>query len=1150
MKSLLVSLFLFVSTIAAAQNTLELLQTTMDLFGKEDYRNTIPAAEKAIAAVKKDFGEQSPFISGLTMFIAVSHFRLYELDKAEFYFLKQKDLLSATTGKNDLSYIACLNSLGLLYREKGDFKKSEAYYQEILAIVQSVYGTKDTAYAKGLNNIASLYQYTGQYPKAGQLFIQSAQIFKEASGEKSAGYLSAQNNLATLYQEMGLYQKANPLFISVAAGRKNLLGELHPDYGQSLNNLAQSYTSTGNYKEAEKNFQLAIDLYTKNAGTMQADYATTLNNLGQLYLQTGEYEKARQFYKASSDMRKKLLGTDHPDYAISLNNFGTLFQQTGQYDLAEQYFLDAKAKIERNPGKNHPDYITELNNLAGLYQSQGLYAKAEPLYIEAKSIRKTILGEKHPRYAMSLNNLATLYQEMGQYEKAEELYNAAANILKAELGNNHPDYALCLNNLAALYEATEKYEKAEALYMQVADIRKKVLGEEHYDYAATLNNLSLVYAAQKQYDKAKQLLVQAAAIWKKTVGEKHPMYSTSLNNLAAVYRRSKSNYAEAERLYLQAIDIRKKTLGPEHPFTSETQSDLALLYLQMGQYAKAEPLLVQSNSTLQKNIAATFTILSEEEKANFLKYNLSSMDINNSLLYNNPGAGKTFTKSSLALLLGYKSMSLAATKSMLESVRSSSDTALKRLLQNWITQKKTLSKQYSLPPEYRAANIKSIESETELLEKEITRRSSFFRDQQGYLQVTMSAIQQNLAADEAAIEFVNFKLYRQGKTDSTLYAAYIIRKSDSIPIYVPLCEKQQLKKLFDSAGQSATTMVSSFYRGLEIKAATTTLGNSLYKLVWQPLEPFLKDIKKIAYSPAGKLYSVAFHALQADSGVLLMDKYRMQQYTSTRQIAFRKNENGNTAPGEMVLFGDAEFSMDSVQLSRLRKGNYTAATTPPSVFSNQNLWQSLPGTGTEVSKIKQLFEQNKIKTRVFTRAAASEENLKSLNNSAVKEIHIATHGFFLPDKNDKEEKLAVSTYKRTEDPLMRSGLILSGGNYVWGGKTPINGVEDGIVTAYEISQLNLMNTELIVLSACETALGDVKGSEGVFGLQRAFKMAGIKKMIVSLWQVPDKETAELMTTFYTYWMKSKNVSDAFYQAQADMRKKYPPFYWAAFVLVE
>ena len=159
----------------------------------------------------------------------------------------------------------------------------------------------------------------------------------------------------------------------------------------------------------------------------------------------------------------------------------------------------------------------------------------------------------------------------------------------------------------------------------------------------------------------------------------------------------------------------------------------------------------------------------------------------------------------------------------------------------------------------------------------------------------------------------------------------------------------------------------------------------------------------------------------------------------------------------------------------------------------------------------------------------------------------------MPEADEKKNESALNQnniYGAADDPLLRSGLALAGGNYAWAGKPAIDGVEAGIATAYEISQLNLSNTELVVLSACETALGDVKGSEGVFGLQRAFKMAGVKKMIVSLWQVPDKETAELMTTFYAYWMKGKTINESFTLAQEAMRKKYTPFYWAAFVLVE
>ena len=289
-----------------------------------------------------------------------------------------------------------------------------------------------------------------------------------------------------------------------------------------------------------------------------------------------------------------------------------------------------------------------------------------------------------------------------------------------------------------------------------------------------------------------------------------------------------------------------------------------------------------------------------------------------------------------------------------------------------------------------------------------------------------------------------------------------------------------------------------------------------------------------------------------------MDKYQLQQYTSTRQISFRTEKKEEVKPGSIALFGDATFTMDSLQLVKQRRSNIKAEISSASSYVSKNrgnedgAWLSLPGTAEEVKKISQLFEENKISTQSFIREAASEENLKALADKKPQILHIATHGFFLPESNKKKTVMGSqkNVYSLAEDPLLRSGLVLAGGNYAWSGKTPIDGVEDGIATAYEISQLNLSNTELLVLSACETALGDIKGSEGVFGLQRGFKMAGVKKLIVSLWQVPDKETGELMTTFYTYWMKGRNINESFYLAQSDMRKKYAAYYWAAFVLVE
>jgi CHAT domain-containing protein len=182
--------------------------------------------------------------------------------------------------------------------------------------------------------------------------------------------------------------------------------------------------------------------------------------------------------------------------------------------------------------------------------------------------------------------------------------------------------------------------------------------------------------------------------------------------------------------------------------------------------------------------------------------------------------------------------------------------------------------------------------------------------------------------------------------------------------------------------------------------------------------------------------------------------------------------------------------------------------------------------------------------------------LKSLGRDTVKSpdiLHIATHGFFFSDPEKRKDQRfgEENAFKWNENPLFRSGLALSGANAAWSGQPTPGNIEDGIATAYEISHLNLSNTKLVVLSACESGLGDIKGSEGVYGLQRAFKMAGADYLLVSLWQVPDKETVEFMDLFYKSWLSGKTIHEAFAKAQKKMRKKYKEVYkWGAWVLVE
>jgi CHAT domain-containing protein len=804
-------------------------------------------------------------------------------------------------------------------------------------------------------------------------------------------------------------------------------------------------------------------------------------------------------------------------------------------------------------GEKDSTYSYSLNNLAALYHSMGLYSKAEPLYLQALEVRKQVYGVNHPNYATSLNNIGTLYLEMGQGEKSEPYFLQARDIRRKSVGEMHADYAMSLNNLAAMYEDLLEYPKAEALYVQSQDIKRKIFGEAHPDYAMGLNNLAGLYAKMKQYTKSETALTRAAAIWKQVYGEKHPIYATVLNNLAAVYRKSRSRYDQSEKLYQQAIALRKEVLGENHPLTADTENDLALLYSNMKQYNRAAPYLLSSSRVMLNNLVSLFSILSEKEKARYLDYNFVYLETNNSFLYNHPQPPGDILRNCFDLQLAYKSLSLADTRNMLERVRNSKDTAIARILRDWQTSKLILSHQYSLPLENRMAGLELIEAKAELLEKELSRRSAEFRNQQSSLQVNMKQVQEKLQPDEAAIEFVRFRLYTDQWADTAMYAAYIVKKQDAVPVFVPLCRESAIDRISEAGGRSATNLAKVLYRSLEVSRKSMP-GDSLYALLWKPLEKYLAGIQKVSYSPAGKLFGIAFHALPFDSSRYLIDKYQLQQYTSTRQIAFRGTADEKKQPGNIVLFGDALFTMDSLQLVRKKTANPSKDLGNVSMISfnrseTAGSWNNLPGTADEVRQIAALFSQRKVPNRVFTQTEASEENMKSLNGESPVILHVATHGFFLPESK-KRSAGNENPYSLAKDPLLRSGLVLAGANYTWSGKKPLPGVEDGIATAYEISQMDLGRTDLVVLSACETGLGDIKGSEGVFGLQRSFKIAGVKNLVVSLWQVPDKETVELMTSFYSYRMEGKSIPESFNLAQTAMRRKYPPFYWAAFVLVE
>lgn len=1151
MRFALLMLLLLITQHSLAQlQSLPLVQQVMDHFNKGEYARVIPVAEKAVETTRSELGEQSPFHSGMMLFLGMSYWYLYDFPKAEVWMVRNHALTRKYNGERSPEYLAGLNRLAQLYRDMGRYGRADSLYQVSSAVAFSITGGKDTVYAKNLNNRASLYQFMGKYGEAEQQCIEALELMRKYAGEKSALYASSLNNLATLYTETGKYTKAKPLLRQVLDLRRSLFGEPHPDVAQSLNNLAYLLALQGAFDEAEINYTRSKDMYAATSGRQHPDYATAVNNLAELYMNKGDYYRAIGLYKEAREIRKQTLGENHPDYTSSLNNLATCFESMGLFDQAEVLMLEAKDRTFTAVGDQHPFYVSTLNNLAAHFQARGRYAEAEPMYRQALELRKKIYGDQHPMVALSLNNLGTLYLEIGQQNKAENFFQQSGDIFRKALGEDHYQYAMSLNNLAAAYEEARRFEKAETLYQKALEIRKKVYGEEHNEYAVSLNNLAALYATWGRFAAAENGILQANAIWKKVLPDDNPNIALGLNNLAAVYRKGRMKTANALLLYREALDRRKKVLGESHPLTADTENDMALLYSSLPEYRKAEPLLLSSSRKTMQYLQSVFPVLSEKEKENFIRNNLFFNDCNNSYLYHHADASPELINNNVNLQLFFKSLSLSDTRKLMEQLRNSRDTQLNRMTATWMETRSLLAAQYTQPAERRIPQLSALEAKAENLEKELGRRSPAFREQQSILRTGMRDLQMGLEKDEAAVEFVSFRLYDAGETDSILYAAYIIRKDQPNAFFVPLCTEKQLQDLISRAGRSPTLSAKHFYGFQQNKEPLW--GDSLYQLLWKPLEQRLEGIKKIAYAPSGKLYGIAFHALPAGQNRLLMDQYLLRQFTSTRQVADRKPVSTDKPPA-IVLLGNADFNMDSAAIAR------TAAPelqTDLAFRGGGDQWPELPFTARETDSIRRLFEENGLRARVYKREAAQERVIKQLSGHAPAVLHIATHGYYITEQQLERQNEAGSrspqqnVYKLARDPMIRNGLILAGGNYTWAGRIPLMGVDDGVLTAYEIAQLDLSATRLVVLSACETALGDIQGGEGVYGLQRGFKLAGVDKMIVSLWQVPDQETAELMTLFYRHWLSGSSVAAAFAGAQSYMRRKYPPFYWAAFVLVE
>jgi CHAT domain-containing protein len=904
---------------------------------------------------------------------------------------------------------------------------------------------------------------------------------------------------------------------------------------------AELYKSKAEFDMAEKAFTHANDAIPADS-VLRPMYLQFLISMGSNYSMGGQSGNFIPVLEASKKRMLKQGGDLTTAHAFVCNYLGNLYTNTGKFDTAQSLHLKAKEIREKLVGKKDPSYAQSCNNLGALYSDMGRFSEAEPLLLEAKAIREKIKPEKKATpYAITCVALANLYRNIGQYEKAEQLYMEAKEIRGIDsAAKQSEDYAASCNILADLYSYMNQTAKAEALYLEAKQVRQKI-NDNSYNYGQTCNNLANLYQGLGRFKEAEALALEAKAIYEKQLPEGHASRTIQLNNLGELYQ-AMGVLDKAEAYFLAARKDWEKRLGKEHHYFINNSEALAKVYWQSNQTAKAADLFRETAKSKYHTLNRIFSFTNEEEQQGYLNNITGSNAEYYSFYYKNKiplNGADAFT-----LSLHNRNLILSSAQKTRQVIYTSGDASTKSKFDSLLTLKQQLAKLYSLGFEAKPEALKTVEDKAAMLEKELSRLSAGFRQSQA--PPAWQTIQQNLRPSETAIEFISFQLYNGQKwTDSTIYAALLLKKTGT-PVFIPLFEKNSLDQLLVRNTDDLTAVQALYSDG------------ALFKLIWQPLQKHLAGISRIYAAPAGNLFKIAFAAIPINNHEVLGDKYQLLQVNTTATIN-SSSRSFISSKDRLALYGGINYDADTALLkaSVVSYQNNNKNNFEVNGLRGGKTFQFLPATKKEVEAIKIEAQKIDAPAKLHSGAEGTEESIYQLNgNASPSVLHIATHGFFFPDPGNQDStwrrfETSGKVFKQSANPLMRSGLLFAGANNKWANHSSTE-IEDGILTAYEVSNLYLPHTKLVVLSACETALGDVQGSEGVYGLQRAFKMAGAENLVMSLWKVPDAETAEFMQVFYWHLFNRKTINEAFFTAQTAMKNKYrrEPYKWAAWVLIK
>ena len=1025
--------------------------------------------------------------------------------------------------KRSIHNIPTLMRIALLYGDKGNYIKSLEYKEEAISISRKYLKPDDKNLSVYLLELSDSYSVVGDYRKALEAAEEAKSIIESQYKDDRLLYARSMLSLSLCYSDLCNFSKAivlcnKAIGVSKERGNNTVLRS-------SYDGLSRIYFAMGKYQEALDNSLKALEI-SETIGEYGSDaYMTILNNLSILYNNLAEYDKAIELQEKSLARIINKHGGASVNYATGLSNLASTYFNRGDFFKALDLY---KQSYEiREASNDYVGCITSLDGISLLFEELGELPKALKYSKEAMEYCERIFGRDNPMYARCLSHLAGVYGSCGNADRAIEYELQSLKIRERLLGNKHPDYSKSLDNLATYYYSLNKYEKAIEYCEISLNITDSIYGQQNPQYAVSLGNLSEYIACNGQIERAIQLREKAMSINHKYYGEQSIYYAIDLENMAN-YLSSIGKYEQATRNYMAALDIFKKMVGKNHPDYIQALENLSSCLEAQGIYRDALYYREESISRRRMEALRTLPDMTEENRESFwttIKSKFLTSYPRLLYYYNTNDYSQLYNA-----ILFSKGILLNANIQLFRLISESGDSILineyMKLKNDRSIINKISSNLYGFQPMNVLDSLQKVVEERELL---IVNKVKEYGDFTKNVNAQWTEIKEKLSEEEISIEFLRIPI----KNDSVMYAALTLRKDDKSPKLVTLFEEKQLKNISDTLCYQSEDMA---------------------RLVWGPLFPELQGVKNIYFSPSGALYNIGIEYLPG------MEDYNIYRLSSTRELVNKRDINENN---HAVLYGgldyDAKLHTLSQSESRARFDEKFVDHSDVRSMKYRGGQEKLTHTLDEVEQIERELNNNQWVCLLDTLSLGTEESFKSLSGTKINTLHIATHGFYYtPEESDNigYSFLLPNNQMSAEDKsLSRSGLLMSGANHILDGDSIPEDVEDGILTAKEIADVDLQGLDLVVLSACQTGLGDISQGEGVFGLQRGFKKAGANSILMSLWEVNDEATQILMTQFYKNLVSGRSKRQSLRSAQKYLRKYNrgqfdKPEYWAAFILLD